>query len=90
VTALFEICTQHSVVVDLAVEDKPRAVVAAVHRLMSRRRKIDNREPSKDQLARIVRPAMRHLIAHAREQRRLNSSFARPVFPNSTNSTHKP
>ena len=86
-------------VVDLAVEDEPRALVTAVHRLMTGGGEIDDRETSKaeaaaafvkDQLARVVRTTVSHLIAHAREQRGFNRSLTRAVFPNSANATHNP
>jgi hypothetical protein len=86
------------VVVNFAVEDEPGALVAAVHRLMTGGGKVDDRQATEtetaamlveDQLARVVRTAMRHFIAHARDQRKINASFARAVFPNSANAAHQ-
>src|SRR5205085_11847922 len=99
VTTLFEIGAEKSMVVDLAIEDEPGVFVTTVHRLMTRGRQVDDGEPAKPkptampikhQLARIVRPAMHHLIAHACKQRLLDRAFTRPILPNSTNSTHNP
>ena len=99
VAALFEIGAKESVVVDLAVEDEPRAFVAAVHWLMAGGGKIDDGETSKsepaaalveDQLTSVVGAAMSHLIAHAREQRGLNRAFTGAILPNSANPTHNP
>src|ERR1700741_1327727 len=42
-----------------------------------------------DELARVVRATVSHLIAHAREQRGLDRTLASAVFPNSTNPTHR-
>jgi hypothetical protein len=81
VTASFEIGADEGVVVDLAIEDEPRALVATVHWLMARGGEIDDRESTKaeaaamiieDQIAGVIRSTMSHLIAHARQQRRLN------------------
>src|SRR5215207_4865499 len=94
---LLEIFAEESVVVNLAVEDEPHALVAAVHWLMSSGGKIDDRETSKaepaamlveDQFSCIVRATMGHLITHAREQRGLNRSLACTILPNSANSAH--
>ena len=74
--ALLEISANECVVIDLAVEDEPCALIAAVHRLVAGGREIDDRETTKpeaaamiveDQIAGVVRTAMRHLIAHARQ-----------------------
>jgi len=41
-TARLELRPQRTIVVDLAVEDEPCALVAAVHRLMPGRREVDD------------------------------------------------
>src|SRR6266446_7671248 len=51
VAALFEAFTKTCVVVNLAVEDQPDAFRATMHRLISRRRKIDDRETAKTKTA---------------------------------------
>src|SRR6266852_3099357 len=98
VAALFEAFTKTCMVVNLAVEDQPDAFRAAMHRLISRRRKIDDREPAKtkptaflvkEQRSFIVRPAMPHFVAHALDKRQANAPFARAVFPDSANATHR-
>ena len=95
--ACFELFAERRVVVDLAVKNEPGVFVAAVHRLMTGSREVNDRKPAeaetamrvvKDQFAGIVRAAMRHLIAHSRDERRLYSTFARAVLPNSANPTH--
>ena len=84
-------------VVDLAVENQPRTIVAAVHWLMSGGGEVDDREAAKaetaatvveDQIACVVWAAMSHLIAHACDQRRLNRALTRAVFPDSADSAH--
>jgi len=85
------------VVVNLAVKDEPRLIVAAMHRLVTGGREVDDREPAKpeaataiveEEFAGVVGAAMRHLIAHAHEQRGLDRSLTRTVFPNSADSAH--
>ena len=41
--ALLQACAQLSVVINLAIENQPDSIGAAAHRLISGRRKIDNR-----------------------------------------------
>ena len=89
--------SQLFVIVNLAVKDEPDAIGAATHRLVTGFRQIDDRQPAKtkaaapfvkEQLARVVRSAMRHHVAHALNQRALDSAFSRSVFPDSADSAH--
>ena len=72
--AQLEIATNFAVVVQLAVEHQRVAAIAGEHRLMSVRRQIDDRQPSKHEratfvvgpLALVVGAASRHQIADAR------------------------
>src|ERR1043165_9273309 len=97
VAVRFEADAEFCVVVDLAVEDEPGVLVAAVHRLMTGGGEIDDRQTAKPeaaamiikkQVARVVRAAMRHLVAHSRDERSVDRSFARAVFPDSTDAAH--
>src|SRR4051812_22680889 len=85
-------------VVYLAVENEPDiSAFAAAHWLMSCRRQIDDREPAKTNSAaavienmssRVVRPAMRHRVAHSFDEGNCDTPFARSILPNSDNSAH--
>jgi len=97
VAASFEIGADECVVVDLAVENEPRAFIAAVHRLVARGGEIDDRETTKaeaaamiveDQIAGVIGATMSHLIAHACEERGFNRTLTCAIFPNSANTTH--
>src|SRR5947209_11105642 len=97
VAALLQTCAQGSVVVNLSVEDEPDVFGAASHRLMSGFREINDRETAKaeaaarvvkEQRARIIRPAMLHLVAHPFNERTLNAPARCSVLPDSTDATH--
>jgi hypothetical protein len=86
------------VVVNLAIENEPNAIRATSHRLVSGFRQIDDRQATKakpapifvkEQLTSIVRPAMRHHVAHPLNQRALDIAARGSVFPNSTNAAHQ-
>jgi hypothetical protein len=72
-----ELLAQRQVVVDLAVEDDLDAAVLVRHRLVRRRREVDDREPPErepdlatgcDPQARPVGPAVHHRVAHPSER----------------------
>src|SRR5664279_3076372 len=95
---LFKIGPQITVIVDLAVKNQPNIPrFAPAHRLMARRREIDDRQSSKAEAATaiienmgagVIRPTMRHCVAHRFDQRQFDASLARSIFPNSDNSAH--
>jgi hypothetical protein len=97
VAAVFQTFAQWSMVVNLAVEDQPNAIGAAMHWLMTRCRKIDNRETPEtespaavveNQLAGVIRAAVRHHIAHRSDQRWFDIAMHRSILPDSTDTTH--
>jgi hypothetical protein len=87
------------VVINLAVEDRPDAARrAAPHRVVARRGEIDDGEPSVaeaqppavEQLrARVVRPAVRHPVAHPFDERQFDPSLARTVLPDTADAAHE-
>ena len=95
--ALFQSLAEACMIVNLAVENQPHAIGAAMHRLMARFGQIDDRQTSKaetasgfikDEFARIVRSAVSHYIAHRSEQPRRDIAARCAVLPDSADSAH--
>jgi hypothetical protein len=98
VTPLDQSLSKIQMVVDLAIENNPMRIVAAVHWLVTGCGKIDDGKPSeteatslliKEEIAGVVWTTMRHFIAHAIEQGGLNLPLSCSVFPDSTNAAHE-
>src|SRR6185436_7307499 len=94
---LFQAFANGRMVVDLAIENQPHAIGAATHWLVPRFRQIDDGQSPKakatatvvkDKRAGVVRPTMRHHIAHALNQRAVDIAARRRIFPDSANTTH--
>ncbi len=99
VAALLKTFAQLGMVVNLAVEDEPHArPVAAAHRLMAGGREVDDREAAEAETqtaaveefrAHVVRPAVRHPVAHLLDYAKLDAPLRRPVLPDSADAAHK-
>src|SRR5215510_13042207 len=88
-----ELCTQLEIVVDLAVEDEPNALIFVRHGLVAGLQ-IDDRQPAKtkpehvfDVLALVVRAPMPHDRGHALQARTLYRFSAFEII-NAANATH--
>ena len=92
-----ELAAQRAMIIDLAIADDDNLPIRAPHRLSAKLGKLDDRQPpvtkpdpaiGRVPLPETVRPACRHVVAHATELRMIHAGHGRPIRIDSSNAAH--